>query len=185
MVTKKPKIICITGGKGGTGKTLCAVNIATMFKNEGYNVLLVDGDVENPNTHLLLNAKLENKQEVPFFKPNTLFNPSKLLVDVHPPNGAVVTDSFHWTSTAFRSDRASSPRVPVTEPGTYRFSVRNDALWDWNGFLTVNVQIQRFEKPYFYGGIAGFIIAIGYVVLVTASTYKSRHQGETSSVKAD
>ena len=122
---------------------------------------------------------------ITFFKPNTLFNPSKLLVDVHPPNGAVVTDTFHWTSTAFRSDRASSPKVPVTELGTYRFSVRNDALWDWDGFLTVNVQIQRFEKPYFYWGIAGFIIAIGYVVLVTASTYKNRHRLETSSVKAD
>ena len=66
MVSKKPKIICITGGKGGTGKTLCAVNIAVMFKNEGYKVLLIDGDVENPNTYLLMNRKLENKKEVPF-----------------------------------------------------------------------------------------------------------------------
>ncbi|MFX1365385.1 MAG: P-loop NTPase [Promethearchaeota archaeon] len=65
----KPKIICITGGKGGTGKTLCAVNLAVMFKNEGNKVLLIDGDVENPNTYLLLNGKLENKKEVPFFKP--------------------------------------------------------------------------------------------------------------------
>ena len=69
MVTTKPKIICITGGKGGTGKTLCAVNLAVMFKNEGYKVLLIDGDVENPNTYLLLNGTLENKKEVPFFKP--------------------------------------------------------------------------------------------------------------------
>ncbi len=72
MVTKKPKIICITGGKGGTGKTLCAVNIAVMFKNEGYRVLLIDGDVENPNTYLLLNGKLENKKGVPFFKPEII-----------------------------------------------------------------------------------------------------------------
>jgi MinD superfamily P-loop ATPase len=72
MSTKKPKIVCITGGKGGTGKTLCAVNIAVMFKNEGYKVLLIDGDVENPNTYLLLNRKLENKKEVPFFKPTII-----------------------------------------------------------------------------------------------------------------
>ncbi|MBD3211952.1 MAG: AAA family ATPase [Candidatus Lokiarchaeota archaeon] len=63
------KRICVTGGKGGTGKTLIAVNLATMFKNEGKKVLLVDGDVENPNTYLLLNGKLENKESVPFFKP--------------------------------------------------------------------------------------------------------------------
>jgi len=36
----KPKIICVTGGKGGTGKTLVAVNLAIMFKNQGYKVSL-------------------------------------------------------------------------------------------------------------------------------------------------
>ncbi len=65
----KPKIICVTGGKGGTGKTLVAVNLATMFKNQGYKVLLIDGDVENPNTFLLLNATLKNKTEVLYFLP--------------------------------------------------------------------------------------------------------------------
>ncbi|MFX0040522.1 MAG: AAA family ATPase [Candidatus Heimdallarchaeota archaeon] len=69
MSKNKCKIICITGGKGGTGKTLCAVNLAIMFKNEGKKVLLIDGDVENPNTYLLLNGMLNNKQDVPFFKP--------------------------------------------------------------------------------------------------------------------
>jgi len=72
MNHKNPKIICITGGKGGTGKTLCAVNLAVMFKNEGNKVLLIDGDVENPNTYLLLNGKLENKKDVPFFKPKII-----------------------------------------------------------------------------------------------------------------
>ena len=72
MSHKNPKIICITGGKGGTGKTLCAVNLAVMFKNEGNKVLLIDGDVENPNTYLLLNGRLENKRDVPFFKPKII-----------------------------------------------------------------------------------------------------------------
>ncbi len=67
-----PKVVCVTGGKGGTGKTLCAVNLAVMFKNEGYKVLLMDGDVENPNTYLLLGGKLENKQAVPFFIPKII-----------------------------------------------------------------------------------------------------------------
>lgn len=65
----KPKIICVTGGKGGTGKTLVAVNLAIMFKNENYKVLLIDGDVENPNTFLLLGGKLGEGKEVPFFIP--------------------------------------------------------------------------------------------------------------------
>jgi MinD superfamily P-loop ATPase len=68
----EPKIICVTGGKGGTGKTLVAVNLAIMFKNRGYKVLLIDGDVENPNTFLLLNAKLKNKMEVLYFLPKII-----------------------------------------------------------------------------------------------------------------
>lgn len=72
MDNDKAKVICITGGKGGTGKTLCAVNIAVMFRNDGYKVLLLDGDVENPNTYLLLNGKLDNKVEVPFFLPQII-----------------------------------------------------------------------------------------------------------------
>ncbi len=71
-MNKYPKIICVTGGKGGTGKTLVAVNLAIMFKNENNNVLLIDGDVENPNTFLLLGGTLENKREVPFFKPKII-----------------------------------------------------------------------------------------------------------------
>ena len=66
---KNIPLITVTGGKGGTGKTLVAVNLATMLKNAGKKVLLVDGDVENPNTYLLLNGKLENKTPVNFFKP--------------------------------------------------------------------------------------------------------------------
>ena len=62
-MNNKPKIICVTGGKGGTGKTLVAVNLAIMFKNDKNNVLLIDGDVENPNTFLLLGGKLENQNE--------------------------------------------------------------------------------------------------------------------------
>jgi len=66
----KPVIICVTGGKGGTGKTLVAVNLATMFKNGGYKTLLVDGDGENPNTYLLLGGELGKRKEVLFFKPS-------------------------------------------------------------------------------------------------------------------
>ncbi|MFX0059043.1 MAG: AAA family ATPase [Candidatus Hodarchaeota archaeon] len=69
MKSKKPKIICVTGGKGGTGKTLVAVNLAILFKNNGYKTLLIDGDSENPNTYLLMGSKLKNKTDIPFFKP--------------------------------------------------------------------------------------------------------------------
>jgi MinD superfamily P-loop ATPase len=68
-MTKEPRIICVTGGKGGTGKTFVAVNLAIMLKNHGFRTLLVDGDVENPNTYLLFNADLRTFKEFPYFIP--------------------------------------------------------------------------------------------------------------------
>jgi DNA-binding transcriptional ArsR family regulator len=120
---------------------------------------------------------------ITIFQVTTPIDLSKLLVDVYTPNGTVITDNFHWTSNISSSDRVSSPSVPVTQPGTYRFRIKNDALCDWNGFLTVNSQLQRFEKPYFYWGIVGFIIALGYVIWVTASAYKKRHPVEKNSTR--
>ena len=52
--------IAIASGKGGTGKTTIAVNLA---KSIGENVQLLDCDVEEPNSHIFLNpviSKVEN-----------------------------------------------------------------------------------------------------------------------------
>lgn len=46
-------IIAVASGKGGTGKTSVAVNIALSIGN----VQLIDCDVEEPNSHLLLHPK--------------------------------------------------------------------------------------------------------------------------------
>ncbi|MHA1754371.1 MAG: nucleotide-binding protein [Candidatus Odinarchaeia archaeon] len=70
-----PYTIAVTGGKGGTGKTLVAISLATYFSIFGKNVLLMDCDVDSPNISLLLNVKLSNKQEVKVFFPS--FNPDK------------------------------------------------------------------------------------------------------------
>jgi len=48
--------IAITGGKGGTGKSIVAVSLAVEFaKNK--KTILIDADVECPNDHLLLSVK--------------------------------------------------------------------------------------------------------------------------------
>ncbi|MHA1560555.1 MAG: MinD/ParA family ATP-binding protein, partial [Promethearchaeota archaeon] len=52
------KKISVTGGKGGTGKTLIAVNLAVYYAQLGYKVLLIDADVENPNSNILLGKSL-------------------------------------------------------------------------------------------------------------------------------
>ena len=50
------KIIGITGGKGGTGKSTVATALAFKLAKK-FKILLVDADVDCPNDHLLLNVK--------------------------------------------------------------------------------------------------------------------------------
>jgi MinD superfamily P-loop ATPase/NifU-like protein involved in Fe-S cluster formation len=50
------KIIGITGGKGGTGKSTVATALAFELAKK-HKVLLVDADVDCPNDHLFLNVK--------------------------------------------------------------------------------------------------------------------------------
>ena len=58
--------IAITGGKGGTGKSMVAVSLAVEFaKNK--NTILVDADVECPNDHLLLS--IERKEYSKIYQP--------------------------------------------------------------------------------------------------------------------
>jgi len=52
-------IISIASGKGGTGKTTVAVNLAYLMQN----VQLVDCDVEEPNAHLFLKPVIEHKEK--------------------------------------------------------------------------------------------------------------------------
>ena len=57
------KIIGITGGKGGTGKSTITTALAySLAKNN--KVLLVDADVDCPNDHLLLNIERKFYQSV-------------------------------------------------------------------------------------------------------------------------
>jgi len=54
----KKAIIAVASGKGGTGKTTVAVNMALSIEN----VQLLDCDVEEPNAHVLLQPKnIRNK----------------------------------------------------------------------------------------------------------------------------
>jgi MinD superfamily P-loop ATPase len=52
-------IIAIASGKGGTGKTTIAVNLAMALSN----TQLLDCDVEEPNAYLFLKPKLKEKKE--------------------------------------------------------------------------------------------------------------------------
>ena len=58
--------IAITGGKGGTGKSMVSTSLAVEFaKNK--KTMLVDADVECPNDHLLLS--IERKKDITVYQP--------------------------------------------------------------------------------------------------------------------
>ncbi len=59
----------VTGGKGGTGKTTIAVNLAVGLSAQGLKVMLVDADVDGPSCAALLGMNLEGGEEVRTFKP--------------------------------------------------------------------------------------------------------------------
>ncbi|MCK4259395.1 MAG: ATP-binding protein [Halanaerobiales bacterium] len=55
--------IAIASGKGGTGKTTIATNLAYSIKSL-YPVELIDCDVEEPNSHLFFNPSFHSREEV-------------------------------------------------------------------------------------------------------------------------
>ncbi|MFW5991045.1 MAG: AAA family ATPase [Candidatus Nanoarchaeia archaeon] len=57
------KIIGVTGGKGGTGKSTLAVSLSYELAKK-HSVLLVDTDVDCPNCHILLNKELDSVDKV-------------------------------------------------------------------------------------------------------------------------
>ena len=66
----KEMIISIASGKGGSGKTTVAVNLAAALDQP---VRFLDCDVEEPNAHLFLQPAITQTQEVHLEVPMHLF----------------------------------------------------------------------------------------------------------------
>jgi MinD superfamily P-loop ATPase len=60
----RPIRIAIASGKGGTGKTTIATNLAVALADTGARVAYVDCDVEEPNGHLFLKPVIRESRQV-------------------------------------------------------------------------------------------------------------------------
>ncbi|MGD9566919.1 MAG: 4Fe-4S binding protein [Sedimentibacter sp.] len=72
--------IAVLSGKGGTGKTLISVNLASVANDSYY----IDCDVEEPNGHLFFKPVIENKEHVTIKIPsvdNNLCNGCRTCVE--------------------------------------------------------------------------------------------------------
>ena len=61
--------IAIASGKGGTGKTFVSTNLFKAFKDLGYSTILVDADVECPNSLLFYKLKKVDETIVKEYRP--------------------------------------------------------------------------------------------------------------------
>jgi len=62
------KIVAVSGGKGGTGKSVVAVNLAIPLSKDR-RLVLADLDAEAPNDHILLGVNLRNENPVNIMLP--------------------------------------------------------------------------------------------------------------------
>jgi len=61
--------IAVASGKGGTGKTTIATNLAYVASGNGQSVAYLDCDVEAPNGHIFLNPELARRKSVGMLLP--------------------------------------------------------------------------------------------------------------------
>ena len=64
--------ITIASGKGGTGKTTIATNLALTLADAGKTVRLLDCDVEEPNCHIFLKPEIESSAPVTVPNPEVI-----------------------------------------------------------------------------------------------------------------
>jgi MinD superfamily P-loop ATPase len=69
MNTRRGLVVAIASGKGGTGKTTVATNLAVAAAARGLGVMLADCDVEEPNAHIFVKPAIDATLPVTMARP--------------------------------------------------------------------------------------------------------------------
>jgi len=81
------KTIIIASGKGGTGKTLCSINLSLALNYLNHKVLLIDGNYRKPNLSLHFNMPhSKTMHDIEKFHP-------KQMISIHPSGLSLVFGS--------------------------------------------------------------------------------------------
>lgn len=57
-------VVAVASGKGGTGKTTIATNLATLYAQSGQLAQYLDCDVEEPNGHIFLKPTITDRRDI-------------------------------------------------------------------------------------------------------------------------
>jgi DNA-binding transcriptional ArsR family regulator len=113
----------------------------------------------------------------------TISYPTPILpITVQGPNGESSELIPQWKTDYRQTEYFIPTGIDVTTSGTYLFEISygsQGGIATWNGYLTLNASWQSLERPYFYYGLAGLIVSLGYVTFVTVELLqkrKTKHQ---------
>jgi hypothetical protein len=106
-----------------------------------------------------------------------------LPLGVHGPNGETSNWTPQWKTDGKTTDYSIPTSIDVTTPGKYEFDISYGAggIVGWNGYMTLNAAWQFIERPYFYYGLAGLIMALGYVAFVVVDRVQTAKRNASNA----
>ena len=124
------KILAITSGKGGVGKTTLSLNVARQLSLHGLRTLIVDFDIHNKGTTGMFLDKV---------------NPSS------PSIISTVEKSNKFDSTLIKETAANIEPLPLVADGSLLLlpAARPREMINWNSFVANNDQIVAFFRQLF------------------------------------
>ncbi len=144
--------IGVHSGKGGVGKTFVSINIAYYLKSKGYEVGLLDADIDCPNVSTFLNLK------IPLVRESTQLNP-------------ILHNGVSIVSTGSLNPGSLNPiviRGPIKHNMLYNFLA--NTKWPKLDYLVIDLPPGTADVPL----SAMQLSAIDGLILVCAPTKESR-----------